>query len=118
MLQNHREYNDKNSYTKSLKNARNTIPEVKKLLKMAELYKMFSDLTRIRILWALESGELCVSDLASLLDMSSSAISHQLKALRYSNLVISRREGKHIYYILADKHIKDILLQGFGHINE
>ncbi|HAQ39729.1 MAG TPA: transcriptional regulator [Clostridiales bacterium] len=85
---------------------------------MAELYKMFSDLTRIQILWALESGELCVSDLASLLDMSSSAISHHLKTLRYANLVNSRREGKNIYYILADTHIKDILLQGFGHINE
>jgi len=116
LLQDYRECS--NNYSKSFKNVQNTLPEVEKLLQMAELYKMFSDLTRIRILWALESGELCVSDLASLLDMSSSAISHHLKTLRYAKLVNSRREGKNIYYILADKHIKDILLQGFGHINE
>jgi DNA-binding transcriptional ArsR family regulator len=86
--------------------------------KLAELYKMFSDGTRVQILHALEHNEMCVCDLAVLLNMTKSAISHQLKSLRLSNLVRFRREGQVVYYSLADAHVKDILDRGFEHINE
>lgn len=87
-------------------------------IKLANLYKMFSDGTRVQILWALEQNEMCVCDLAVLLGMTKSAISHQLKSLRLSNLVNYRREGQVVYYSLADHHVKDILDRGFDHINE
>lgn len=85
---------------------------------LSDFFKMFSDSTRIQILWALERSEMCVCDLAVLLGMTKSAISHQLKSLRLSNLVKFRKEGKVVYYSLADSHVKDILDQGFTHINE
>ena len=88
------------------------------LAKLAGLYKMFSDGTRVRILWALQCGELCVCDLAVLLEMTKSAVSHQLKSLRMSNLVKFRRDGKVVYYSLADAHVEDILRRGFEHICE
>lgn len=87
-------------------------------LGLAELYKMFSDPTRIKILWALNLHEMCVCDIASVLNMTKSAISHQLKFLRLSNLIKSRREGKVIFYSLADNHVKIILKTGLEHINE
>ncbi|MCL2678341.1 MAG: metalloregulator ArsR/SmtB family transcription factor [Clostridiales bacterium] len=86
--------------------------------KLAGLYKMFSDGTRVRILWALQGGELCVCDLAVLLGMTKSAVSHQLKSLRLSNLVKFRKDGKVVYYSLADAHVEDILRRGFEHISE
>lgn len=86
--------------------------------KLANLYKMFADGTRVQILAALEQSEMCVCDLAVLLDMTKSAISHQLKSLRLSNLVSYRREGQVVYYSLADDHVKEILDRGFEHINE
>lgn len=86
--------------------------------RMATLYKMFADPTRVKILYALELNELCVCDLASLLNMTKSAISHQLKSLRLSNLVRFRKEGQIVYYSLADSHVKDILDKGFEHIRE
>ena len=85
---------------------------------LAMLFKMFGDGTRVKILHALELNEMCVCDLAALLGMTKSAISHQLKALRLSNLVKSRRDGQLIYYSLADGHIVSILNQGMDHINE
>jgi len=85
---------------------------------LAELYKMFSDNTRLRILWALNCGEMCVCDLAVLLNMTKSAISHQLKSLRLANLVKFDRRGKSVYYTLADSHIRDIFEKGFEHIHE
>jgi len=85
---------------------------------LAEFFKMFSDSTRVQILWALERSEMCVCDLAFLLNMTKSAISHQLKSLRLSNLVKFRKEGKVVYYSLADNHVKDILDMGFVHVNE
>ena len=85
-------------------------------LRLATLFKMFGDGTRVKILHALEQNEMCVCDLAALLDMTKSAISHQLKALRLSNLVKSRRDGQVIYYSLADDHVKYILDIGFDHI--
>jgi len=86
--------------------------------KLAVLYKMFADNTRLRILWALSCDEMCVCDLAVLLDMTKSAISHQLKFLRLSNLVKFRRQGQIVYYSLADSHVEDIFEKGFEHINE
>ena len=84
---------------------------------LAALFKMFGDGTRVKILHALELHEMCVCDLAALLGMTKSAISHQLKALRLSNLVKSRRDGQVIYYSLADDHVKYILDIGFDHIH-
>lgn len=86
-------------------------------LDLASLFKMFGDGTRVKILHALELNEMCVCDLAALLGITKSAISHQLKALRLSNLVKSRRDGQVVYYSLADDHVKYILDIGFDHIH-
>lgn len=86
-------------------------------LELAALFKMFGDGTRVKILHALELNEMCVCDLAALLGMTKSAISHQLKALRLANLVKFRRDGQVIYYSLADDHVKYILDIGFDHIH-
>lgn len=87
-------------------------------LELAALFKMFGDGTRVQILHALEQHEMCVCDLAVLLDLTKSAVSHQLKSLRISKLVKYRREGQIIYYSLADDHVKQILNTGFEHIAE
>ena len=87
-------------------------------LNLATLFKMFGDKSRVKILHALEQNELCVCDLAVLLGVTKSAISHQLKALRLANLVKFRREGQIVYYSLADDHVKEILSIGFVHLNE
>lgn len=84
---------------------------------LAALFKMFGDGTRVKLLHALELNEMCVCDLAALLGVTKSAVSHQLKALRLSNLVKSRRDGQVIYYSLADDHVKYILDIGFDHIH-
>ena len=85
---------------------------------LAGLYKMFSDPTRVKILWALNCRVMCVCDLAVLLNMTKSAISHQLKGLRLANLVKYEKQGKVVYYSLADRHVKDIFEKGFEHIHE
>lgn len=85
---------------------------------LASLYKMFGDPTRVKLLHALEQNELCVCDLAALMGLTKSAVSHQLKALRLSNLVKFRRDGQIVYYSLADDHVKEILDMGFAHIYE
>lgn len=85
---------------------------------LANLYKMFSDNTRVKILWALNCNEMCVCDLAVLLNMTKSAISHQLKSLRLANLVKFEKQGKVVYYSLADNHVKEIFEKGFEHIHE
>ena len=97
---------------------RTQMPDKETFVRLADFYKMFSDSTRIQILQALEYSEMCVCDLAVLLGMTKSAISHQLKSLRLSNLVKYRKEGKVVYYSLADDHVKTILDQGFIHIHE
>lgn len=94
------------------------MPPKDELERLAALYKLFSDGTRVRILYALGQDELCVCDLAALLGMTKSAISHQLKSLRLSNLVRFRREGQVIYYALADEHVREILRMGLEHANE
>lgn len=87
-------------------------------LEMASLFKMFGDGTRVQILHALEQGEMCVCDLAVLLGVTKSAISHQLKTLRLANLIKFRREAQIIYYSLADDHVKEILDKGLEHLHE
>jgi DNA-binding transcriptional ArsR family regulator len=87
-------------------------------LQLASLFKLFGDGTRVRILHALEQGEMCVCDIAVLLGLTKSAVSHQLKALRMSNLVKFRREAQTVYYSLADDHVKEIINMGFEHIRE
>ncbi|MHC5230075.1 ArsR/SmtB family transcription factor [Enterococcus sp. LJL99] len=94
------------------------IPNKQKIVDLASLYKVFSDKTRLEILYALHENEMCVCDLAVLLDMTKSAISHQLKTLRLANLVKNRREGKIVYYSLAERHMYEIFEQSFKHIAE
>ncbi|MCL1854645.1 MAG: metalloregulator ArsR/SmtB family transcription factor [Clostridia bacterium] len=97
---------------------RGKMPPSGEFRQLAGLYKMFSDPTRVQILWALNCREMCVCDLAVLLDMTKSAISHQLKGLRLVNLVKYEKQGKVVYYSLADSHVKDIFDKGFEHIHE
>ena len=85
---------------------------------LSEFFKVMGDNTRINLLWALEEEELWVGDLAVLLDMTKSAVSHQLRALRQSKLIRARRDGKNIYYSLNDDHVKDILEMALEHISE
>ena len=101
-----------------VKKVKNLMPKDEDFYDLADLYKMFSDSTRIRILWALANEELCVCDIAVLLGMTKSAISHQLRALRLANLVKYHKRGKEVYYSLADDHVKDIFEKGFEHIRE
>ncbi len=88
------------------------------LYDLAELFKVFGDSTRIKILYVLFQSEMCVCDIAKLLNMSQSAISHQLRVLKQAKLIKYRREGKSIFYSLADSHIQTILNQGLEHIEE
>ena len=89
-----------------------------KIEEVAELFKVFGDATRIRIMGTLFDKELCVQDIAENLDMTQSAISHQLKILKNSHLVKSRREGKQIMYALDDDHVRTIIAMGTEHIDE
>ena len=95
-----------------------TMPEETELYDLAELFKVFGDSTRIRILFVLFEAEVCVCDLAHALRMTQSAISHQLKILKQNKLVKSRREGKSVFYSLADDHVRTIIAQGREHIEE
>ncbi|MCL1830860.1 MAG: metalloregulator ArsR/SmtB family transcription factor, partial [Oscillospiraceae bacterium] len=97
---------------------RTKLPESVDFYNLSELYKMFADSTRVKILYSLSCSTLCVCDLAQLLNMSVSAISHQLKSLRQTNLVRYERQGKNLFYSLADDHVREILKKGFEHIHE
>ncbi len=94
------------------------LPEEEVLYDLAELFKVFGDSTRIKILCALFESEMCVCDLSALLNVSQSAISHQLRVLKSARLVKFRRAGKVIYYSLDDEHIKHIFDEGLKHITE
>jgi ArsR family transcriptional regulator len=94
------------------------LPEDELLYDLAELFKVFGDSTRIKILYALFEAELCVCDIAKLLNLSQSAISHQLRILKAAKLVKFRREGKTVFYSLADDHVRSIIDQGQEHITE
>ena len=97
---------------------RNNQPEEENLYDLAELFKVFGDSTRIRILFVLFEAEVCVCDLAEILHMTQSAVSHQLKILKQSKLVSARRDGKSVFYSLADDHVRSIIAQGREHIEE
>lgn len=85
---------------------------------LAELFKVFGDATRLRILFVLADGEKCVCDIAAGLNMTQSAVSHQLKILKQNKLIKNRREGKSIFYSLADDHVRTIVAQGLEHVEE
>lgn len=95
-----------------------SLPEEDTLTQLAELFKAFSDGTRIRILYVLLQAEVCVCDMAKMLNMTQSAISHQLRVLKQAKLIKSRREGKTIFYSLADDHVSTLLRQGVEHVAE
>ena len=101
-----------------LKIVNDTMPEETELYDLAELFKVFGDSTRIRILFVVFEAEVCVCDLAKVLNMTQSAISHQLRILKANKLVNSRREGKSVFYSLADGHVRTIIAQGREHIEE
>lgn len=102
----------------ALAKVRASLPEETELYDLAELFKAFADSTRIRILFVLFESEVCVCDLAEVLNMTQSAISHQLRLLKQSALVKSRRDGKSIFYSLADDHVRTIIAMGQEHIEE
>ena len=101
-----------------LEHVRMDMPDEERLYDLAELFKVFGDSTRIRILYCLFESEMCVCDIATLLNMTQSAISHQLSVLKKSKLVKSRRSGKTVFYSLADAHVRAIINQGMEHIQE
>jgi ArsR family transcriptional regulator len=101
-----------------LKTVRNELPTDELISDLADLFKLFGDTTRAKILFALFESEMCVCAIAELLGMTQSAISHQLKILKNANLVGNRREGKTIYYFLSDEHVHTIIAQGFDHLIE
>lgn len=102
----------------AVERVRNLLPQDETLYDLAELFKIFGDSTRVKILYALLESELCVCDIAKLMEVSQSAVSHQLRVLKASKLVKFRREGKTVYYSLADEHVIRILSQGMEHILE
>ncbi len=105
-------------HPKLIKTVLDELPDEDALYDLAELFKVFGDSTRVRILFALYESEMCVCDLTDALGMTQSAVSHQLQILRSNKLVKSRREGKQVYYSLADQHVVTIMAQGLDHILE
>lgn len=103
---------------KAFEQAASNIPEPRCLEHLADFYKVMGDPTRLRLLMGLQAGELCVGDLASLLDMSRSAVSHQLKSLKSAKLVKSRKDGKTVFYSLDDEHIHSVIQVALTHILE
>ena len=101
-----------------LKIINENMPSEEALFDLSELFKIFGDSTRMRILFVLFESEACTCDLAEVLKMTSSAISHQLKTLQRAKLVKSRRDGRTVYYSLADDHVRTIIKQGLEHIEE
>lgn len=97
---------------------RGKMPEEESLLDLADLFKVFGDSTRVKILCALFESEMCVCDIAALLGMTKSAISHQLRVLKQAKLIRNRRDGKVVYYSLDDEHVKNIFDQGLAHVTE
>lgn len=97
---------------------KNQMPEEEVVNELSEVFKVFGDATRIRILWTLFDSEICVYDIASKLGMTQSAISHQLRVLKHARLVKARRDGKNTFYSLDDEHVKRIIEQVMIHISE
>ena len=98
--------------------AKEGMPEADQIRALSNLYKIFADSTRLKIMWALSRERMCVCDLAVLLGMTKSAVSHQLKSLRLSNIVHNEKEGKNVYYSLVDEHVLEMLENGFAHSRE
>ena len=105
-------------HDKVVKQVMDVMPEGEELQNLAEFFRIFGDSTRVRILYVLFESEMCVCDIAELLGMTQSAISHQLRALKNARLVKARREGKTVFYALADDHVKTIIDQGLEHVLE
>jgi len=105
-------------HCEEIKNVRSKMPAEADLDEMAELFKVFGDPTRAKIISALSIGELCVCDIAALLSMTSSAISHQLRILRQARIIRSRRDGKTVYYKLDDEHISSMFVTAYAHVSE
>ncbi len=97
---------------------RNNMPAEGELYDLSDFFKVLGDSTRVKIMWALDENEMCVCDLAVLLHMTKSAISHQLRSLKQANLVNFRREGKVVFYSISDDHVKSIFEKGLEHIRE
>ena len=102
----------------NVKKAINELPDDELIADLSDMFKIFGDQTRVKILMALESGEMCVCDIAAVMDMSQSAISHQLRVLKQSNIVKTRREGKVVYYSISDDHVKEIFDIAIVHVQE
>lgn len=102
----------------NVKKAINELPDDELIADLSDMFKIFGDQTRMKILMALESGELCVCDIAAVMNMSQSAISHQLRVLKQSNIVKTRRDGKVVYYSISDEHVKDIFDIAMVHVQE
>ncbi len=98
--------------------ARAAMPREEILYELADFFKIFGDSTRVSILFAIDEGPMCVCDIAETLGMTKSAVSHQLKILRQSDLVKYRKSGKNVYYELADEHVRDIIEKALEHIKE
>lgn len=107
-----------NIHEVSIQKVKAFLPDEDQLTTLANFYKVFGDLTRTKILSALALQEMCVCDIAALLAMTKSAISHQLRTLREASLVRSRRQGKEIFYSLDDDHVVQVLTQGLSHVQE
>ncbi len=103
---------------KTAEEIENKMPEESELYELADLFKVFGDSTRIKILYVLFENEMCVYDIANILNMTQSAISHQLRILKQNRLVRFRKEGKTVLYTLADEHVFTILRQGIEHVEE
>ena len=101
-----------------IKSVEAQMPGVETLNDLAELFRIFGDATRIKILYVLSESEMCVCDIAQLLGMTQSAISHQLRVLKQSKLIKNRRDGKTVFYSLADAHVHTIINQGMEHVTE
>lgn len=97
---------------------RTQMPPDENLYDLAELFKVFGDTTRVKIMWALDKSEMCVCDISVLLNMTKSAVSHQLRVLKQARLIKYRKEGKNVYYSLDDEHIRGIFEMGMSHIGE
>ena len=106
------------NHEKMLDMVRHELPTDELLCDLSDLFRLFGDTTRVKILFSLFESEMCVCDLAKTLNMTQSAISHQLRILKQMKLVKNRREGKTVFYSLADGHIKTIINQGMEHIQE
>lgn len=105
-------------HSEIVERVRGAMPDSNDFYDLAELYKSFSDSSRLKILWALSKNRMCVCDLAFLLGMTKSAVSHQLRTLRLANLVKFSKQGKIAWYSPADSHVREIFKKGFEHIKE